>query len=177
MVNRDWNIREATSQRDWDEAMVLLEAVFVGEGFSRRDAVGGLFSREGIEAKGEFLVGVAPDVRILGTAILLDAKSELCQIAQADEEELRLLAVSITARGCGVGRGLVEECLERARRREARQMVLSTQPSMGPAQRLYESLGFTRQPERDWVATGDSPRWVYTLVLDEVDQQTERGEQ
>jgi ribosomal protein S18 acetylase RimI-like enzyme len=49
-----------------------------------------------------------------------------------------------------VGELLVRECLARARAAGKRRMVLSTDPSMRAAHRLYERLGFTRLPERDW---------------------------
>ena len=53
-------------------------------------------------------------------------------------------------RGRGVGELLVRECLDRARAAGKRRMVLSTDPRMVAAHRLYERRGFTRLPERDW---------------------------
>jgi ribosomal protein S18 acetylase RimI-like enzyme len=45
----------------------------------------------------------------------------------------------------------VRACVERARATEGCvRVVLSTQRTMRAAHRVYERLGFTRTPERDW---------------------------
>lgn len=45
-------------------------------------------------------------------------------------------------------------------------MVLSTQPTMRDAHRLYERLGFSRQPHRDWQSsTSRRSMLVYSLAL------------
>lgn len=61
-----------------------------------------------------------------------------------------MLGVSSDARGRGVGRALVVACLDRARRDGARRVVLSTEPVSTTAHRLYEGLGFRREPALDW---------------------------
>jgi ribosomal protein S18 acetylase RimI-like enzyme len=58
--------------------------------------------------------------------------------------------VDAAARGRGVGELLVTACLDRARAAGKRRVVISTDPRMTSAHRLYERLGFTRLPERDW---------------------------
>ena len=44
----------------------------------------------------------------------------------------------------------MRRCIELAQRRGFSRLVLSTQPAMLAAQRLYARLGFERLPERDW---------------------------
>jgi ribosomal protein S18 acetylase RimI-like enzyme len=44
-------------------------------------------------------------------------------------------------------------------------MVLSTDPRMTAANRLYERLGFARLPERDWSPAPDVDLLVYALDL------------
>jgi hypothetical protein len=44
-------------------------------------------------------------------------------------------------------------------------VLLSTQPSMQAAHRLYEDLHFKRRPERDWQTSNGGIRWVYSLEL------------
>ncbi|HUM14929.1 MAG TPA: GNAT family N-acetyltransferase [Candidatus Nitrosotalea sp.] len=69
--------------------------------------------------------------------------------------EVRLLAVAPTARGSGVGRQLMEECIGRARAAGARALTLHTTDMMSAAVRLYERMGFARAAELDFeVAPG-----------------------
>jgi GNAT superfamily N-acetyltransferase len=63
--------------------------------------------------------------------------------------EVRLLAVAPAARGRGVGRRLMEECIRRARAAGAGALTLHTADIMAVAVRLYERMGFARAPELD----------------------------
>jgi GNAT superfamily N-acetyltransferase len=63
--------------------------------------------------------------------------------------EVRLLAVAPAARGKGVARRLMEECIQRARAAGAPALTLHTADLMAVAMRLYERMGFTRVPELD----------------------------
>jgi GNAT superfamily N-acetyltransferase len=63
--------------------------------------------------------------------------------------EVRLLAVAPAARGLGVGRALMRECIRRARQAGARALTLHTTDMMRVAMRLYEGMGFVRAPELD----------------------------
>ena len=80
--------------------------------------------------------------------------------------ELRLLAVSAEARGLGVGRLLVEECIQRARGDGARAIGLHTSHSMGGAMRLYARMGFERVPDFDFRPDGAELVEAYVLHLD-----------
>jgi ribosomal protein S18 acetylase RimI-like enzyme len=82
-----------------------------------------------------------------------------------DEAAFRMLVVDRTARGRGIGEALVRGCLDRARAAGKRRMVLSTDPRMTAAHRLYERLGFTRLPERDWTPAPGVDLRVYSLDL------------
>ena len=79
--------------------------------------------------------------------------------------ELRLLAVSPDARGLGVGRLLVEECVARARRMGAAELGLHTSMSMRVALGMYERMGFVRAPEYDFHPEGGEHVWAYRLPL------------
>jgi ribosomal protein S18 acetylase RimI-like enzyme len=63
---------------------------------------------------------------------------------------IRLLAVSPQARGLGIGRALMDECLRRARADGATTMGLHTTKLMDVARAMYLRLGFTRAPAHDF---------------------------
>jgi ribosomal protein S18 acetylase RimI-like enzyme len=96
------------------------------------------------------LLVVRDDGRVVASvALVLDG--DFGEITESeDEAAFRMLVVDPAVRGRGVGEVLVRTCLDRARAAGKRRMVLSTDPRMAAAHRLYERLGFTRLPERDW---------------------------
>jgi ribosomal protein S18 acetylase RimI-like enzyme len=113
----------------------------------------------------DVLVALADDGAIIGTVTYASATSPAAELATADEAEVRLLGVSPAASGRGVGEALVRACIERAHAAGVRQLVLSTQPPMHSAQRLYERLGFVRSPARDWSPVPGLTLLVYALEL------------
>lgn len=85
--------------------------------------------------------------------------------ARAPWPELRLLAVAPQARGLGVGRALVEECVRRARRMGAAELGLHTSRSMLAARTMYERMGFVRDPAHDFRPDGAELVEAYRLRL------------
>lgn len=79
--------------------------------------------------------------------------------------ELRLLAVAPSARGMGVGKALVEECVRRARAMGAEVLGLHTSRSMQVAIGMYERMGFVRAPEHDFQPPGAELVTAYRLPL------------
>jgi GNAT superfamily N-acetyltransferase len=63
---------------------------------------------------------------------------------------VRLLAVHPDARGQGIGRLLMEECVRRAREGGAKVLGLHTTDMMAVAQAMYGRMGFERVPELDF---------------------------
>ncbi|GAB3007769.1 GNAT family N-acetyltransferase [Streptomyces pseudoechinosporeus] len=101
-------------------------------------------------AAAEVLVAVEHD-RVLGGVTFVPSGGPMADIAEPGEAEIRMLAVAPEARGRGVGEALVRACVDRARPTEGCvRIVLSTQRTMHSAHRIYERVGFTRTPERDW---------------------------
>ena len=111
----------------------------------------------------------------------LDAKREHCWIAELNGEpvgsvflvkhtdevaKLRLLLVEPGARGHGVGRCLVEECVQFARDCGYHKIVLWTQSILTAARKIYERAGFMlvkSEPNRAFGANLISETWELDL--------------
>ncbi|MET9389643.1 GNAT family N-acetyltransferase [Streptomyces sp. NPDC006624] len=119
-------------------------------------------------AAADVLVAVR-DGRVLGGVTFVPAGGPMADLARPGEAEIRMLAVAHAARGQGTGEALVRSCLDRARATPGcRSVVLSTQRTMHTAHRIYERLGFTRTPERDWQPVpelGEITLLTYRLTL------------
>jgi ribosomal protein S18 acetylase RimI-like enzyme len=118
----------------------------------------------GVSTPGDVLVA-HDDGRLVGT-VMLEPFHPGSEIAAApDEAEIRALTVAPHAQGRGTGTALVRAVIERATATGVRHLLLSTRPTMTAAQRLYQTAGFTRLPERDWSPAPDIPLLAYCLHL------------
>ncbi len=102
----------------------------------------------------------------------LDPKREHCWVAEKDGEnvgcvflvkksqtvaKLRVLLVEPSARGMGIGRRLVEECIRFARRAGYKKIMLWTQSELHNARRIYQQAGFClvgKQKHDSWGREG-----------------------
>ncbi|WP_329613971.1 GNAT family N-acetyltransferase [Streptomyces brevispora] len=117
-------------------------------------------------AEAEVLVAADARGRVLGGVTYAPPGNRWADIAAADEAEFRMLAVSREARGAGAGEALVRACIDRAQGTSGvTGIVLSTQPSMHGAHRIYGRLGFVRTPERDWYPIDGLSLLTYRLDL------------
>ncbi|ALC20953.1 GNAT family N-acetyltransferase [Streptomyces pristinaespiralis] len=110
----------------------------------------------GRAARAEVYVAVDERGTLLGGVAFVPAGGPFADIAGPGEAEFRMLAVAAAARGRGAGEALVRTCVERARATPGCvRLVLSTQPTMYAAHRIYDRLGFVRTPDRDWEPVPD----------------------
>jgi GNAT superfamily N-acetyltransferase len=94
------------------------------------------------------------------------AGSVMCVAKDDQTAKLRLLLVEPWARGRGVGRALVDRCLEFAREAGYERIELWTTANLVAARRLYESCGFTlvrEYEEESFGATLNSQEFALAL--------------
>ena len=139
---------------------------YVGAGVLPSDAPYLDFLGDAVHRDTEAELWVAVDERgVVGTVTFVEPTSALCEIARPGEAEIRSLAVAPSATGEGTGEALTGHAVERARHREFGSVVLSSSTTMHAAHRLYERLGFTRLPERDWSPVSGVQLLAYVLPL------------
>jgi ribosomal protein S18 acetylase RimI-like enzyme len=112
----------------------------------------------------EAVLLVAADERdeLLGTVTYCVPGSPWAEVAREGEAEFRMLAVTAAARRRGVARALVQACTDRAAAQARHTLALSVIRSNTAAASLYEQLGFSRAPERDWRPSPDVDLLVWT---------------
>jgi len=104
------------------------------------------------ESYGELVAGIVGDFggrddadREAGWIAELDGDRAGCVLCCRRDEntaQLRILLVEPSARGRGVGRALVDECLAFARGAGYSSIVLWTNDVLAAARRIYEAVGF-----------------------------------
>jgi ribosomal protein S18 acetylase RimI-like enzyme len=97
------------------------------------------------------VLAAVEDGNVLGTATLelegrIPGGHERPPLAPG-EAHLRMLGVHPEAQGRGIGRRIMEACIEEARLAGKSVMTLDTTERMEAALHLYESMGFRRGPD------------------------------
>ena len=150
---------------DFDRIAELTVGAYTAEDLAPGDYLTDLADVAGRAARAELLVARDATGRVVGSVALV-LSGEFGEVTESDDEAaFRMLAVDGGVRGRGIGEALVRTCLQRARAAGKRRMVLSTAARMTAAHRLYERLGFSRLPERDWTPVPGIDLRVYALDL------------
>ena len=102
---------------------------------------------------------------LAGTVTFCPQESPWSELARPGEGEFRMLAVDPAHRRQGVAEALVGVCLERSRELGYDGVVLSSLAVQAPAQRIYERLGFRRDPDRDWSPVDGVDLMAFVLRL------------
>ena len=137
----DYRLRPIRPEDDAAAAAVIRTVMpefgCVGAGYSINDPEVDRLSAAYAEARARFYVVEAPDGRVVGCGgitQLRGAAPEVCEL-----QKMYFLA---EARGRGLGRRLLEHCLEDARRLGYTYCYLESVARMHAAARLYRRLGF-----------------------------------
>lgn len=102
----------------------------------------------------EILVAVSSDNTIAGAVVYFNDMQYYGSKGTATQEKnaagFRLLAVDDNYRGKGIGKTLTLTCLEKARNKQQKQMIIHTTNAMKPAWKMYEAIGFKRSEDLDF---------------------------
>jgi GNAT superfamily N-acetyltransferase len=104
---------------------------------------------------------------VIGSAMLYAAASNvyLDESRKLPWPEVRLVSVAPEARGRGVARALMNECVRRARAAGATALGIHTSRSFQTALKLYRDMGFVRDPAHDFEPPGAELVEGYVLPL------------
>lgn len=113
--------------------------------------IGELTTRPGTE----LLVAVSASGNIAGAVVYFDDMKYYGSGGTATLEQnacgFRLLAVDIPYRGQGIGKLLTNTCIQKARDKNVNQMIIHSTRAMQTAWSMYESLGFRRSEDLDFM--------------------------
>jgi ribosomal protein S18 acetylase RimI-like enzyme len=151
---------------EYDEVGELTAEAYANDGFIPANSGYGLTLRNAADRAAKAELWVAADATgLLGTVTFCVPGSVYGEIGLDGEGEFRMLGVSPKARGFGIGTALSRHCVDRSRELGFHRVVMSSATYMTTAHRLYERLGFTRLPERDWSPRPGVDLYAFSLDL------------
>lgn len=101
----------------------------------------GIGNMSSLASVGEIVVAVDEE-SVVGAVAYVGPNQPKASFFRPEWPIMRMLVVSPTARGHGIGKLLARECLLRARRDDASQFALHTSPIMKVALPMYLRMGF-----------------------------------
>jgi len=116
----------------------------------------------------ELIVAVSQQGAIGGAVVYFKDMKDYGSGGTATQEQnacgFRLLAVDSNTRGLGLGKALTLECINRGKASPATQMIIHTTNTMKPAWKMYETLGFQRSDDLDFMQ-GELPVFGFRLPV------------
>jgi GNAT superfamily N-acetyltransferase len=174
MSNQGFTIRNARPPEFEEIGKLMVDVYSQLEGFPRESEQPDYYKL--IHNIGEFtnkpeaelIVAASPDNRILAAVVFFGDMQYYGSGGTATTEKnaagFRLLAVDPSVRGQGLGKLLTNECIRRAREKKLSQVIIHTTKAMQPAWKMYESLGFKRSEDLDFLQ-GELPVFGFRLFL------------
>ncbi|HUG86048.1 MAG TPA: GNAT family N-acetyltransferase [Euzebya sp.] len=95
---------------------------------------------------------------MLGAVSFVDRDNPHFEAPEVGDCGFRMLAVAPAAQGRGVGRALVQHCIDHATALGRHRLAIHTMEWMVGAQAMYSAMGFVRRPDRDVVFPGGPGR-------------------
>jgi ribosomal protein S18 acetylase RimI-like enzyme len=122
----------------------------------------------GRAAGADVLVAVDGDGAVLGGVTYVPGPSSpSSEFDDPDAASIRMLAVAPEAQGRGVGEALTRACIDRAVASGRARLLLHSTDWMTTAHRIYERLGFRRDPSLDWQIEDEFWLRAFRLRLDD----------
>ena len=129
----NWRLRAAVPA-DLDDIMWLERASFPTDAWSSAQMAAELYSPHAHYVVAEQTDGTAPTV--IGYAGVASLPGD-------PVADVQTIAVAAEHRGTGIGRALLQELLDEAKRRHVREVFLEVRADNPVAQHMYERFGFT----------------------------------
>jgi GNAT superfamily N-acetyltransferase len=161
MENKLYVIRSATPSEFVEVGKLMVNAYSQLEGFPKEAEqpnyykmlanVGEFTTNPGVE----LLVAVSTNDKILGAVVYFnDMRHYYGSGGMTSNEKgagFRLLAVDPSVQGKGIGKTITLECIRRAKVTNCGQLIIHSTKAMQIAWRMYESLGFKRSEDLDFM--------------------------
>jgi len=116
----------------------------------------------------ELLVAISSDEKIMGGVVYFSDMQYYGSGGIATKEQnasgFRLLAVDPLARGKGIGKLLINECILKAKNKNHNQVIIHSTMAMQIAWKMYENLGFKRSEDLDFMQ-GELSVFGFRLLL------------
>jgi GNAT superfamily N-acetyltransferase len=175
MINQQtYSVRNAMTSEFEEIGKLLVQVYSQLAGFPKESeqpdyykvlaGVGELTSKPGTE----LLVAVSSSGNIAGAVVYFSNMQYYGSGGKATSEKnacgFRLLAVDPLARGQGIGKLLTNTCIQKAKDKKADQLIIHSTKAMQTAWRMYESLGFKRSEDLDFMQ-GELPVYGFRLLL------------
>lgn len=141
-------------ERDATSVGELTERAYRADGFLISEKYAARLRDAAARISGATVLIAELDGRIVATVTLAAHGSQWAEIAKPDELEVRMLAVAPEARRQGIAAKLLSDAMRHVQNLGLSALVLSSEAPMCGAHRLYEKLGYIRQPDRDWSVAG-----------------------
>lgn len=116
----------------------------------------------------ELLVAVDANDTVAGAVVYFSDMQYYGSGGTATQEKnaggFRLLAVDTSIRGKGIGKLLVNACIQKAKDKQLAQVIIHSTKAMQTAWAMYEKIGFTRSEDLDFMQ-GELPVFGFRLLL------------
>ena len=174
MTSQDYIVRNARPEEFEEIGKLMVQVYSQLKGFPKQDEQPSYYKMlAGIgefakKPETELLVALSPDNQIKGGVVYFSDMQYYGSGGTATQEKnaagFRLLAVDGSARGQGIGKLLTNECIRKAKAKQLSQVIIHSTKAMQTAWRMYESMGFKRSEDLDFLQ-GELPVYGFRLFL------------